>query len=142
MLKLKGLSADSTLEANLPRPAPKPRRTFALERNRMATTVREFSLDYYLLDRLKFSGLEKENLHDLVSIIISLKNKYGIAPLVMTPHGDPVPIGLTLSYIMDSITMNKLLKVLLDTPRLSSVTVAPRGIPHYLHFDVKVTFGG
>jgi hypothetical protein len=108
----------------------------------MATTVREFALDYYLLGRLKFSGLEKENLHDLVSIIISLKNKYGIAPPVMTPHGDPVPIGLTVNYIMDSITMNKLLRVLLDTPRLSSVTVAPRGIPHYLHFDVKVTLGG
>jgi hypothetical protein len=107
----------------------------------MATTVREFALDYYLLDRLKFSGLEKENLHDLVGII-SLKNKYGIAPLVMTTHGDPVPIGLTVSYIMDSITMNKLLKVPLDTRRLSSVTVAPRGIPHCLHLDVKVTLGG
>jgi hypothetical protein len=39
----------------------------------MATTVREFSLDYYLHDRMKYSGLDKENLADLVSIIISLK---------------------------------------------------------------------
>lgn len=108
----------------------------------MATTVREFSLDYYLLDRLKFSGLERENLNDLVSIIISLKNKYGIAPLAMKPYGEPVPSGLAVSYIMDSITMNKLLKVLFDTPRLGSVTVAPRGIPHCVHFDVKITLEG
>ena len=46
----------------------------------MATSVREFSLDYYLLDRMKYSGLDKENLADFISIIISLKNKYGIVP--------------------------------------------------------------
>jgi hypothetical protein len=108
----------------------------------MATTVREFSLEYYLFDRLKFSGIERENLNDLVSIVVSLKNKYGIGPLAMAPHGGPIPSGLTVSYIMDSITMNKLLRVIFDTPRLSSVTVAPRGIPHCLHFDVKITLDG
>jgi len=34
----------------------KPRQNLALERNRKATTVREFSLEYYLLDRARFSG--------------------------------------------------------------------------------------
>jgi len=108
----------------------------------MATTVREFSLDYYLLDRMKFSGLERENLSDLVSIIISLKNKYGIVPFAIGAHGEPIPNGVVVSYLMESSMMNKLLNVLLDTPRLNSVTVLPRGIPRSPHFEIKVTLGG
>lgn len=55
----------------------------------MATTVREYSLDYYLLDRMKFCGIERENLEDLVSIVAGSKNKYGIAPFAVTPIGHP-----------------------------------------------------
>jgi hypothetical protein len=57
----------------------------------MATAVREFSLDYYLLDRLRFSGLDKENLNDLISIVTSLKNKYGIFPFAVQGQADPIP---------------------------------------------------
>ena len=46
----------------------------------MATPATLFSLEHHLLDRLKFSGVEKENLADLVSIVVSLRNKYGITP--------------------------------------------------------------
>jgi len=108
----------------------------------MATTVREFSLDYYLLDRMKFSGVERENLTDLVSIIISLKNKYSIVPFAITSCGEPIPNGVVVSYLMESTTMSKLLNVLLDTPRLSSVTVVPRGIQRAPHFEIKITLGG
>jgi hypothetical protein len=108
----------------------------------MATVAREFSLDYYLLDRLKFSGLDKENLADLVSIVVSLKNKYGIVPYAIAPHGDPVPNAIAASYLIESITLNKLINVLLDTPRLERVTVVPRGIPRSPHFELKVTLGG
>jgi hypothetical protein len=76
----------------------------------MATVAREFSLDYYLLDRLKFSGLDKENLADLVSIVVSLKNKYGIVPYAIAPHGDPVPNAIAASHLIESITLNKLIK--------------------------------
>jgi hypothetical protein len=108
----------------------------------MATTVREFSLDYYLLDRLRFSGLEKENLNDLVSIIISLKNKYGFVPFAVVSNGQPVPSGVVASYLIESTMMNKLLNVLLDTPRLSSVTAVPRGIPRSPHYEIKIALGG
>ena len=108
----------------------------------MATTVREFSLDYYLLDRMKFSGLEKENLSDLISIVISLKNKYSIVPFAIAAHCDPVPNGVVVNYLIDAITINKLLNVLLDTPRLMDVTVIPRGIPRSPHYEIKITLGG
>jgi hypothetical protein len=108
----------------------------------MATTVREFSLDYYLLDRMKYSGLDKENLADLVSIIISLKNKYGIVPYALAAHGQPIPTGAVASYLIDSLGMNKMLSVLMDTPRLTSVTIVPRGIPRSRHFELQLVLGG
>ena len=53
----------------------------------MATPAREFALDRHLVERLKFSGLAPENLEDLVSIIVSLKNKYGIVPFAAVAEG-------------------------------------------------------
>jgi hypothetical protein len=79
----------------------------------MATTVREYSLDYYLFDHMRCSGIERENLEDLFSIVTSLKNKYGIVPFAVTPHGQPVPNGLTARYLVESITLNKIRNVLL-----------------------------
>lgn len=108
----------------------------------MATTVRKFSLDYYLLDRMRFSGVERENLTDLVSIVISSKNKYGIIPFAIAACGEPIPNGVVVSYLMETTMMSKLLNVLLDTPRLTSVIVVPRGIPRSPHFEVKVMLGG
>lgn len=105
----------------------------------MATTAREYSLDYYLLERLRFSGLEKENLADLVNIASSLKNKYGIAPYATDVVGSPVPNGLTMRYLVDSLTLHKLMNVLLDTPRLERVAIVPRGIPHSLQFELQIT---
>jgi hypothetical protein len=108
----------------------------------MATTVREYSLDFYLLERMRFSGVEKENLTDIVGIVASLKNKYGIVPFDVTPHGLPVPNCLTVRYLIESIALNKVMNVLLDTPRLQMVSILPRGIPRSTQFEVHVTLGG
>jgi hypothetical protein len=106
----------------------------------MATIpVREYSLDYYLLEKLRFSGLDKENLVDLVSIISSLKNKYGIAPYAAGVESQPIPNGLTIHYVVDSITLHKLMNVILDTPRLERVSIFPRGIPRTMQFDLELT---
>lgn len=108
----------------------------------MATTVREYSLDFYLLDRMRFSGIDQENLTDLISIVVSLKNKYGIVPFAIATRGQPVPNDVVASYLIESITLNKILNVILDTPRLASVTVVPRGIPRSPHFELRVSLGG
>jgi hypothetical protein len=108
----------------------------------MATTVREYSLDYYLLDRMNFCGIERENLEDLISIVASIKNKYGIAPFAVTPIGHPAPNGLTARYVVETIALNKIMNVLLDTPRLTQVSILPRGIPRSNQFDVDITLGG
>ena len=108
----------------------------------MATTVREYSLDYYLLERLRFSGIDKENLEDLVGILASLKNKYGISPFAVAAQGQPVPNCLTVGYLVETITLNKVMNVLLDTPRLQGVSIVPRGIPKSNQFELEITIGG
>jgi hypothetical protein len=47
----------------------------------MASPGREYSLDHHLLEHMKFSGIDRDNLNDLITIVVSLKNKYGIVPL-------------------------------------------------------------
>lgn len=107
----------------------------------MAVPIRQFSLDHHLLERMRFSGLDKENLADLISIVVSLKNKYGITPFATTPKGHPVPDGLTARYIMEGTTLNKMMNILLDTPRLSMITVLPHGIPNPMQFEVHSSLG-
>jgi hypothetical protein len=108
----------------------------------MATAGREFSFDHYLAERLKFSGMNPQNLEDLMGIVVSLRNKYGIMPFEAVAQGHPVPNALTVSYAMDSITINKIAAVVLDIPRLAALTIMPRGIPRYAQFAVDITLGG
>jgi hypothetical protein len=108
----------------------------------MSTPGREYSLDHHLLEQLKFSSIEPENLLDLVAIVVSLKNKYGIVPFAASAQGYPVPNAVTVSYVIDSISINKLMNVLLDVLRLDSITIGPRGIPRSAQFDVEITLGG
>jgi hypothetical protein len=107
----------------------------------MAMPSREYSLDHHLLEHMKFSGVERENLSDLVSIIVSLRNKYGIMPFAAAAEGHPVPNALTVSYLMESIALNKIMNILLDVPRLSALTILPRGIPRSAQFEVDITLG-
>ena len=108
----------------------------------MATAGREYSLDHHLLEHMKFSGIERQNLTDLVSIVVSLKNKYGIVPLAAAAQGYPLPNALTVSYVIESIALNKIINVLLDIPRLKAITILPLGIPKSAQFDVDITLGG
>jgi hypothetical protein len=109
----------------------------------MASPIRGIqSVDQQMLEHLKYSGIAQENLADLVGLFVSLKNKYGLVPVAMAAESNPVPNAVTASYIVDSIVLNKLANVLLDTPRLKRVTILPRGIPKSGQYEVDVTLGG
>ena len=94
------------------------------------------------MERMKFSGIDRDNLADLVSIVVSLKNKYGIVPLAAVAQGYPVPNALTVSHVIESIALNKIFNILLDIPRLSAITISPLGFPKSAQFDVGITLGG
>jgi hypothetical protein len=108
----------------------------------MATPGREYSLDHHLMEHMRYSGIERENLADLISIIVGLKHKYGIVPLTATAQGYPEPNAIKVSYIMESIALHKIINILLDIPRLSSITMSPLGIPRSSQFAVDITLGG
>jgi len=104
----------------------------------MVTAVREFSLEHHLLDRLQHSGTDRENLADLVSIIVSLKNKYGMRPFTVAASIGPVPTSLTVHYMLQSTMLNKPMNLLLDIPRLHE-TVHPHGYPRPTQFELGLT---
>jgi hypothetical protein len=43
---------------------------------------------------------------------------------------------------VETTALNKIMNVLLDTPRLTQVNILPRGIPRSNRFDVDITLGG
>ena len=107
----------------------------------MVSPAREYSLEQHLLERLKFSGMQEKNLTDLVSIVTSLRNKHGIVPFAVAVQGEPVPSALAARYLMDTLLLNKLMNLLLDTPRLASVLVVPHGFRKPRIFELNVTLG-
>lgn len=107
----------------------------------MVTAVRESSLEHHLIDRLRYSGMDRENLSDLVSIIGSLKNKYGIQPFTVNVTGSPHPMALVARYNLQATMLNKLMNLLLDTPRLVELAVRPYGYPRASQFELQLTLG-
>jgi hypothetical protein len=91
---------------------------------------------------MKYSGIDAQNLADLVAIAVSLKNKYGIMPFSAFAQGLPIPNALTVRYFREGITVNKIVNIVLDIPRLSALTIMPRGIPRTAQFEVAITLGG
>lgn len=59
----------------------------------------------------------------------------------MTVRGEPLPSALTARYLMDSLMLNKLMNLVLDTPRRASVLVVPHGFPKATQFELNVTVG-
>ena len=76
----------------------------------MVSPAREYSLEQHLLECVKFSRIQKENLTDLVHIVTSLKNKYSIVPFVVAVQGEPVRNALAARYLMDTLLRNQLME--------------------------------
>jgi hypothetical protein len=110
----------------------------------MATPVRQYSnsIDHQMLEHLKYSGIAAENLADLVGLFVNIKNKYGLVPFAIAAESNPIPNAVTARYIVDSITLNKIANVLLETPRLHRVTISPHGIAKSTEYELAVTLGG
>jgi len=110
----------------------------------MATPVREYvpSIDQQMLEHLKYSGIEQENLSDLVGIFVSLKNKFGLIPFAMEAESLPVPNAITARYLVDSLTLHKITNVILETPRLKRLGIVPRGLVKAGQYELAVTLGG
>jgi hypothetical protein len=63
-------------------------------------------------------------------------------PFTAEAQGHPVPNALAVRYIMDTLSLNKIMNLLVDTPRLNTLTLSPRGIPKSGQYEVTITLGG
>ncbi len=113
--------------------APK---TMAPEETRVG---QDFEKD--LARELRFGGFDKENLSELVAMVVDWQ-RGGLGRLKVFPRGIPVPDGLHVKGIVDQQWIATLLqRILLETPRLASVRVFPYGIPFPELFEVGIELG-
>jgi len=100
------------------------------------------SLEKELIHALRFSGLDKENLNELVRIVVQI-NRGGVDKLRVFPKGiPPVVDGLQVQALIQPSDMATVLaRILSETPRLRGVSVFPYGIPKPEIFQINVDLG-
>jgi hypothetical protein len=95
------------------------------------------TIDEALLSALKYGGLDKSNLSEIVGIIDKFNSK-GIRPHKVFPLGIPYPDGVTMQASLDLPKLHTLLDELLKLPRIEHVKVFPKGIPYPDIFHVEI----
>jgi len=99
------------------------------------------ALEKDLLRDLRFAGMEKEILTELVSMVAGWQSD-GLRHVKVFPLGIPAPDGLEVRGILEGSQLAGLLqKILLESPRLSWVKLFPYGIPFPEMFEIGVHLG-
>lgn len=107
----------------------------------MAEKLSPARIEDTLMKQLRFGGIDKENLKELVAIVAGIRKK-GMRRLKVFPKGIPVPDGLRVSGILEVDELPKFLsEMLTSTARLSGVVVFPYGIPWPEIFRVNIDIG-
>jgi hypothetical protein len=99
------------------------------------------SIEEVLMRELRFGGIDKENLKELVGIVAGI-HKNGLKRIRVFPKGIPVVDGLRVSGILDLSEASRFFgEILPKTPRLGGIVVFPYGIPWPEIFRVNVDLG-
>lgn len=100
------------------------------------------SLEEALLRELRFGGLDKDNLKEMVGIVAGLQ-RAGMKGVKAFPRGiPPIVDGLRICGTIDASNANQFLaNILTKTPRMSGVEIFPYGIPWPEIFQVNVDLG-
>ena len=110
----------------------------------MATTkeATQISIEEAAVQELKYCGMDKENLRELVAIVARLQ-RAGLKKIKLFPKGQPPIVdGLSVSGIVDGGDAERALgQIALQTPRLGGLEVFPYGIPWPEIFRVRVDLG-
>jgi hypothetical protein len=101
----------------------------------------EESIEEALMRELRFGGIDKENLKELVGIVAEI-HKRGLKRIKVFPKGIPAPDGLRVTGIIDAGDASRFLgEIMLRTPRLGAVAAFPYGIPWPEIFRVRIGLG-
>jgi hypothetical protein len=100
------------------------------------------SIEDALMRELRFGGLDKDNLKELVGIAAGL-HKAGLNRIKAFPKGiPPVVDSIGVTGVLDAAKLAEALNILLTkTPRLAGVELFPLGIPFPEVFEVHVVLG-
>jgi hypothetical protein len=99
------------------------------------------SIEEALLRELRYGGIDKDNLKELVGIVAGF-HKAGLKKFKVFPKGIPVPDGLRISGVVEAGDVNRILgEILARTPRLSAIYAFPYGIPWPEIFRVNIDLG-
>ena len=99
-------------------------------------------LEKQLLHLLRFSGMDKDNLQELVGIVAGLQSK-GLSTLRVFPKGlPPVVDSLSVQATIPATNAANILNIILNqTPRLTGVVIFPYGIINPEAFQINLTLG-
>ena len=107
----------------------------------MASQKPQTSIEEALMHELRFGGIDKENLKELVSIVATL-HRAGLKRIKAFPRGIPAVDGLRVSGIIEASEVGRFFSdVVLKTPRLGGIVVFPYGIPWPEIFRVNLDLG-
>jgi hypothetical protein len=99
------------------------------------------SIEEALMRELRFGGIDKDNLKELVGIVAGF-HKAGLRRFKVFPLGIPVPEGLRISGVVEAGDASRILSdILARTPRLAGVYAFPYGIPWPEIFRVNIDIG-
>jgi hypothetical protein len=99
------------------------------------------SIEDTLMHQLRFGGIDKENLSEMVGIVAGL-HQAGLKTLKVFPKGTIAPDSLRVSGTLNSGDAIRFLgETLLKTNRLGSVVIFPYGIPWPEIFTVSIDIG-
>jgi|SRR5882672_515184 len=93
------------------------------------------SIDKAVLEALKYSGLDRRNLAEIIRIIGTI-NQSGIRPMKVLPNGIPVVDGVRVDTNLNPGQLEVLVSLLRKLRRLDRVWVFPKGIPVIDNFQV------
>jgi hypothetical protein len=113
-----------------------------LEQEKLMAAAQKIDLDgrpleHELMETLRFGGLDKENLSEVVRIVSQL-NAYGVKPLKVFPIGIPYPDGVAVHTILNHQTLAILSRIVVEVPRVSGIEIFPRGIPKPDQFITQI----
>lgn len=99
--------------------------------------ARSGSLERDLLNRLKYGGLDKKNLAELIKIILGFSAR-GVRPVKVFPIGTPWPDGVEFHAHLDLKALESLLQLIQGQERVHTIRVFPHGIPHPEIFQTEI----
>jgi hypothetical protein len=90
--------------------------------------LRGRGIEEQLMHLLRYGGLEKQNLAELIKIIASFA-QHGVRPIKVFPIGIPAPDGVGFHVLLPHSELLDLLKYIIETDRIHGIEIFPKGIP-------------